>query len=62
MKKILLFAVATAVAMSSCSKNEVTLSSTDNQAIGFSVYTGISTKGEVTDTNGSLGRNSILIC
>ncbi len=54
MKKILLFAAVTAVALSSCSKNEVTMSSTDNQAIGFDVYAGVSTKGVITD-NGDAG-------
>ncbi len=45
MKKIFLFAAATAVALSSCSKSEVITSSLDNQAIGFTNYVGNSTKG-----------------
>ncbi|MFI3259796.1 MAG: hypothetical protein R3Y16_06855 [Rikenellaceae bacterium] len=50
MKKILLMAAATAVALSSCSKNEVTVTSSDNQAIGFGVYTGVATKGTETSS------------
>lgn len=49
MKKIFLFAAATAVALSSCSKNEVTTTSADNNAIGFGLYTGVSTKSTVVD-------------
>ncbi len=49
MKRLFLFAAVTAVALSSCSKDEVTSTSMDNQAIGFGIYTGVTTKGtEVT--------------
>lgn len=51
MKKIFLFAAATAVALSSCSKNEVTTTSADNNAIGFGLYTGVATKGTVASTS-----------
>lgn len=42
-------AAVTAVALSSCSKDEVTTSVNDNQAISFDAYAGVSAKGLVTD-------------
>lgn len=46
MKKILVFAAAMA-ALSSCSKNEVALNTSDTNAITFNTYTGVSTKGAI---------------
>lgn len=56
MKKILLFAAATAVALSSCSKNDVdpSYATAESNAIGFSTYVGAETRGLVTN-NGDAG-------
>lgn len=48
MKKILVFAAVMA-ALSSCSKNEVALNTSDTNAITFNTYAGVSTKGAILD-------------
>ncbi len=48
MKKLIIMAAAVAVSLSSCSKNEVLLNQSAENAVSFSTYTGISTKGTVT--------------
>ena len=54
MKKSLFIVVATAMALGSCSKNEVDQSylTADNNAINFGVYTGQATKGTVMNDAG----------
>lgn len=50
MRKIFLFAAVAAVALSSCSMNEITVNPTSaDNAIGFSNYIGNSTKGSVVN-------------
>lgn len=52
MKRFLLTAAIAVATLSSCSKSEVITSNLDNQAIGFGVYTGTTTKGtETTSTS-----------
>lgn len=50
MKKSLFIAAAAAMALSSCSKNEITPDMSEGNAIGFGVYTGQATKGTVVDS------------
>ncbi len=58
MKKLLFFAAATAVALSSCSKDEVTATAADSQnEISFSAYSAVATKA-YAETNADVFKTS----